>query len=133
MTEPITLRLPLPPSINHYWRHRIAGSGRTAFVSVYVSAEGKQFREDVAAIVATTLRPHRTIIERVRVTIDITPKDRRSFDIDNRIKAVLDALTHANVWADDSQVDHLTVIRGPVQKPGGIVVTIETIPRVAEL
>jgi Holliday junction resolvase RusA-like endonuclease len=33
--------------------------------------------------------------------------DRRRTDVDNRIKPLQDALTHAGAYADDSQIDRL--------------------------
>jgi crossover junction endodeoxyribonuclease RusA len=39
-------------------------------------------------------------------------------DIDNRVKAALDALTHAGVYDDDSQIDELFVARGDIVKGG---------------
>jgi hypothetical protein len=46
------------------------------------------------------------------------PPDRRIRDLDNLPKGVLDALTHAGVWGDDSQIDDLRIVRGSVT-PGG--------------
>ncbi|NBW22487.1 MAG: RusA family crossover junction endodeoxyribonuclease, partial [Caulobacteraceae bacterium] len=38
----------------------------------------------------------------VRVVIEAFPPDRRKRDLDNILKSLLDALTHAGVWEDDS-------------------------------
>ena len=43
------------------------------------------------------------------LVVDLYPKDRRRRDIDAPLKALLDLLTHANVWHDDSQVKQLIV------------------------
>lgn len=59
-----------------------------------------------------------TYTKEVAVTITLHAPDKRIRDIDNYIKATLDALTHAGVWKDDSQVARLTVIRGKVVKGG---------------
>ena len=55
------------------------------------------------------------------------PRDKRRLDIDNRIKAVFDALEEAGVFNDDFQVDHLEMIRGDIIKGGKIIVVIEEI------
>lgn len=46
--------------------------------------------------------------------------DHRRYDIDNRLKALLDALVDAHVMKDDSMVDKIILERGPVV-PGGMV------------
>jgi crossover junction endodeoxyribonuclease RusA len=46
-------------------------------------------------------------------------------DLDNLPKGMLDALTHAGVWGDDSQIDDLQVTRQDCQgKPGHVVFTM---------
>ena len=37
------------------------------------------------------------------------------------------ALTHAGVWKDDSQIDKLLIVRKGIEKPGRIVVTVTAI------
>jgi len=58
------------------------------------------------------------------VHITAYPPDRRKRDLDNIPKSILDALTHANVWGDDSQVDDLRITRGHVVKQGAVAITI---------
>lgn len=38
--------------------------------------------------------------------------DRRRRDLDNILKALFDALTHAGLWLDDSQIDFISISRG---------------------
>lgn len=51
----------------------------------------------------------------------------RKYDIDNRVKSVLDALTHAGVWMDDEQVDRLSVIRCEKTPGGRVLIEIKEI------
>jgi hypothetical protein len=78
------LELPFPPSVNHLWRrvgHR-----------TLLSRGGRTFRRAVhAALAARGVRP---IAGRLAVTIDVHPSDRRRRDLDNALKALLDALQH---------------------------------------
>ena len=128
LNEPIMLRLPWPPSVNAYWRSRIAGKGRKQFVSVYLGKAGKEFRSNVQAAVFERFGVLRPTQDRLRVTVLMIQPDRRKRDVDNILKGTLDSLTHARVWEDDSQVDDLRVVRGRVQSPGWLEVTIEVIP-----
>ena len=52
---------------------------------------------------------------RLTVTVYFRVKSRGRWDIDNRYKLLLDALTEAGVWADDSRIDDL---RGIVEVDG---------------
>tara|TARA_R110000824_G_scaffold2094_7_gene10014 strand:+ start:884 stop:1120 length:237 start_codon:yes stop_codon:yes gene_type:complete len=52
------------------------------------------------------------------VTIHLEPPNRRRFDIDNRAKAVLDALEAHSVLDNDDLVDRLLITRGDIH-PGG--------------
>ena len=64
----------------------------------------------------------------LRFRMEITPRDNRKFDIDNRIKGVFDALQAAGVMEDDWQVVELYVARlDEVEKPGKVVITLETL------
>jgi len=117
----VTLRLPWPPSVNHYWRHVVIGQ----HAQVYIATAGKRFRTDVLAAWLATPRPRLT--GRLAVEILATQPDRRKRDIDNLLKALLDALQHAGVFGDDNQVDRLTVARAGVESPGCVEVRIAVI------
>ena len=109
------LTLPLPPSVNRYWRQSPRG--------VYLTKEAKEFREKVAEIVAE----HNAIkfgSARLFVAMRLCGRDRRKFDVDNFAKAGIDALMHAGVYDDDSQIDELLVTRGPIVKGGECVVML---------
>lgn len=124
----IALTLPLPPSMNSYWRSattkprqfcsRMRGGQKTMSpITVYISDKGQRFRTDVIAAVLQA-RANKKLTGRLQVDLVIHPADKRVQDIDNRIKATLDALTHAGVYADDSQIDRLIVCRGDIVKGG---------------
>ncbi|MCU1787497.1 RusA family crossover junction endodeoxyribonuclease [Pectobacterium polaris] len=110
------LILPFPPSVNTYWRSPSSGplAGRHL-----VSAKGRAFRTQAIACVLEQLRcKPKAITSLVAVTITFYPPDRRTRDMDNYLKAPLDALTHAGVWADDSQIKRMLLEWGPVTKGG---------------
>ena len=103
------LELPYPPSVNTYWR----ANGKRRFIS----KEGMLFKTAVQAI---CLRDKATSFgaKRLAVNIYIHPRSKRQFDLDNCLKAILDALMDANVYDDDSQIDMLSIARS-TPKPGG--------------
>lgn len=121
--------LPWPPSNNHYWGKRVVPARPKPFVKVYIAKAGKQFRKDVQDAVWQQCGTVRPTDERLTVSIVSRAPNNRKHDLDNLLKATLDALTHAGVWSDDSHIDRLTMERGPVDRPHGrLDVTIETIP-----
>ncbi len=129
-----TIRLPWPPSVNNYWHNRTAGKPPRTFVQTYLGREGKAFRRDVLAAVLEQLPEMRAPSrDRLRVWITATMPDRRKRDLDNLGKATLDALTHAGVWEDDSQIYDLRLKWSEVgsevvvQSPGWLDVEITRI------
>jgi len=113
-----SLTLPFPPSVNRYWRH--------VGPRVLISREGRRFRESVRALLAA-VRPSpdtSTFRGRLDMIVTLHPPDKRRRDIDNSMKGLLDALAHAGVYEDDSQIDHLTIDRGAVVRGGSCAVEI---------
>jgi Holliday junction resolvase RusA-like endonuclease len=111
------IELPYPPSINHYWR-------RVGYRMI-ISREGRRFRESVVAILAAMrLEP---LTGPLDVEVDLYPPDRRKRDLDNSIKALLDALQHGGAYLDDSQIVRLVITK---REP---VVNGKTIVRIQEL
>jgi crossover junction endodeoxyribonuclease RusA len=93
-----------------------------------ITKAGREFKAAVADYVVEYKVP-KLGDSKLKVTMVLFPRDKRKIDIDNRIKAVLDALEDAGVFNNDFQVDHLEIIRGEPVKNGGIRVMIETIDK----
>ena len=64
--------------------------------------------------------------------VTLYPKDRRKQDIDNRIKALWDALADAGVFDNDEQIDVLHIERGEIKKGGGCLVIIDILDKIEE-
>lgn len=115
---PITLELPLPPSMNTYWRNF---RGRTV-----LSKGGRAYKLLVQEYVATHNLP-KFGDARLAASITIFPRDKRAIDLDNRLKALFDSLQDAGVFDDDSQFDRIYICRGMIKKGGGCTITISTL------
>lgn len=117
----LTYRLPWPPSVNCYIRR---GNNRS-----YMTKRGKEFRLDVCQAILNSDEPIGPPLSgRVAVSIELTAPDKRKRDIDNHVKAALDALEHAGVYENDSQIDEIRVKRLHVESPGACDVTITQLP-----
>ena len=119
----LVLDLPLPPSVNHYWGQH--GHRR------YVSKAGVAFKAQVSDYVIEYRVP-KLGTARLAMTVVLFPKDRRKQDIDNRIKALWDALADAGVFDNDEQIDTLFIERGEIKKDGGCRVYIDIIDKIEE-
>ncbi len=111
------ISLPWPPSVNRYWR---SVGGR-----VLISRDGREYRQRVAGQVLEAGRPPRYAGE-LAVDILAWPPDRRRRDLDNVLKALLDAMEHAGVYEDDSQIGVILIRRGEVVAGGRV--DVEVVP-----
>ena len=100
--------LPWPPTVNTYYRHVVIGKAPRTLIS----ESGRRYREVVKGLVAT-MAPKRLEGD-LSVQIEAWFPDRRRRDLDNVLKALLDSLTHAGVWHDDSQVTDLRITKAPL-------------------
>ena len=90
--EPMTITLPYPPSSNRYWR---VANNRT-----YKSAEAKQYQELVGwTVKAAGVQP---LAGNVSIKVNIY-RPRKSGDLDNRLKIVIDSL-NGIAYEDDRQI-----------------------------
>ena len=75
-----------------------------------ISEEARKYRAAVCTMVAESkiAGPLQGLL---RVVVEVFVPDRRKRDLDNLHKGILDSLTHAGVWSDDSQIDDLRIYR----------------------
>lgn len=98
----------IPPTVNNYYVKTRNG--------VFISKAGKAFREKAAEdIIQQVGGVHLT--GHFHVEIIMFFNDRRRRDLDNYLKALLDAITHSSLWSDDCLVDQLVIMRGRTDSP----------------
>jgi crossover junction endodeoxyribonuclease RusA len=97
--------------------------------SYYRSVNGRSILSKVArqyrAAVLELVSQPQPFKGRLAVVLHVYPPDKRRRDLDNAAKGILDALQHAGVYLDDSQIDRLTIVRKTVVTHGQILVEIE--------
>lgn len=123
LTKPATaLTLPWPPSVNAYKMPIRCGS----FIKMALTKRARLYYDEVSDAIrkkfgAVPLVPYRAP---VRVELEFRAPDRRTRDIQNHDKSLLDALTHCGVWTDDSLIDELVMRRGQLIAGGCVNVLI---------
>ena len=113
--KPYRIVLPWPPSVNRYWRN----IGTRAIIS----RAGRDYRQsvEIAVLIAGGRRNMAGVLS---VSILAYPPDKRRRDLDNLLKAPLDALAKCGVYEDDSQIGRLLIERMSASKPGKLVIEI---------
>lgn len=96
---PVSFTMPTPPSTNHLFRN-VKGVGR-----VKASHYEEFIRLGVAAIRRQNIQP---VAGRVVMVIGVERMSDRA-DIDNRLKAMLDAIVAAGTIADDNLITALAI------------------------
>jgi Holliday junction resolvase RusA-like endonuclease len=115
----LELQLPYPPSVNHYFR--VVGR------RVLISREGRAFRTRVCSTLAALgVRP---LEGPLAVEVEVYPPDNRRRDIDNTMKALLDALQHGGAYRDDSQIVRLVIEKCAVVENGRTLARIGPVER----
>jgi len=103
------VELPFPPSINHLWRrigHR-----------TLMSREERRFRRQVVAILAAM--QIRLLVGNLAVQVAVHPPDHQRRDLDNVLKALLDALEHGGAYTDDAQIVEIHIQKCATAAPAG--------------
>jgi crossover junction endodeoxyribonuclease RusA len=114
----LLLNLPFPPSVNTYWGFQ--GSHR------FLTNKAKEFKTNcLKSFLASNHQGFGA--SRLKVCVELYAPDRRKRDIDNHVKSLLDALCQAGAFDDDSQIDHLTIVRKQIWNGGLCLVCIESI------
>jgi crossover junction endodeoxyribonuclease RusA len=113
----IELTLPFPPSVNTYWR---TFQGR-----MLISKKGREYRKAVADEIVLQ-KGNKHLKGKIKMTIEAWRPDNRRRDLDNLLKAPLDALTHAGVYEDDQLIVDLRIFWAEDQA-GKLKVKIEEI------
>lgn len=103
----IKLTLPFPLTVNHMWGQ----SGHRK----YLKQSAHEFRSQVSEAVA---EQGIKLEGRLAIFVSLYAPTRREYDIDNRLKSLLDALQNAGVFDDDEQIDWLWVGRREVVRGG---------------
>lgn len=115
----VSCELPWPPSANHAWRSVAGKVHRSEEYRLYKKAFG-------GAVLEQCVKRFQWSDQRLAIGLVCHPPNPHTFDIDNRVKPVLDCLTGAGVIPDDKFVDLIVVVRGDVHAPHGtILVHIE--------
>lgn len=103
--ECVTMVLPLPPSVNSYWRSVPATRNRIA--RVLISEQGRRFKR--ACQVAAQAQCKKPLVGDVSLRCVVYFKDRRR-DLDNVCKPLLDALNGV-AYGDDRQIVHIELTK----------------------
>ena len=98
---------------------------------IILTPKGRTYRAYVAgkilAMRAHGALPKAALSGDLAVAMELYPPDRRRRDVDNYSKAVLDALTHARFWRDDSQIKRQAVEVCEPRAGGQVVLTISAL------
>lgn len=107
----LSISMPWPPSTNSIWRN--VGS------KTVLSKTARAYRNKARGELLAQGMANKKLSGRVAMRVTLYPGDNRAFDIDNKLKALLDALTYSKVWLDDGQVDQILVMRSKERRKGG--------------
>lgn len=114
----IELELPYPPSVNHTHR-KVRGR-------VILSTGARDYRKAVCEALAAAGSPKLAGALAVQIEA-FPPDDGNRHDMDNIQKALLDSLQYAGLYADDHQIDEISVTRRKQFGDGAVIVRVKRI------
>lgn len=112
--------IPWPPSVNAL--HSVCRG------KILLSRAGRRYYQDAVVAVSSQLpkgSPPQSVPMRLHVLVH--PPDRRRRDLDNLLKAACDVIQKAGVVTDDTWFHDIRILRGDVQKPAGLICSVEAI------
>ena len=112
----IVLKLPLPPSGNRSVR---TGKGRH-----YTPRQIKAYRSELQIHRSRSIP---TIGGEFRIAIVFHPYQAGRFDLDNRVKTLMDALQWNGFFLNDGDCVRMEIERGHIVKPAGAAVVTITV------
>ena len=117
--------MPWPPTVNHY--HQPVSFGRGA--RIIKGAKARQYAKLCEAHLAEIGIANERIPEDKSISMKLVlhPPTLARYDVDGRPKGILDSLSNANFWADDSQVVRLVIEKGEKVKGGLVEVEVNIV------
>ena len=127
----LELILPWPPSVNHYKKvgrivktktgklyqqRKNTDETKTFYFLTYQQAKLQMPSEWLKFAISETIS--------FEIDVDLHPPNKRLYDLDNRLKVLLDGLVHAHVIKDDSQITRLLVQKMDIIEHGKVIVRI---------
>lgn len=114
------LLLPWPPSVNEYHQPaKINGKLR-----IIKSTKVRKYLDKSIVLAFRQLIANLNIHDNCVIQLDLHPPTLRSYDVDNRAKAILDTLSQAKFWVDDDQCQSLLINKCEKIKGGEVRVLV---------
>jgi len=100
----IQVILPIPPSVNTMYAPTARGGRR-------LTDTAKAWKLEATQIVSRAHKFKKPYAGHVSLDIAIHPQDKRQFDIDNKLKCLLDALEDGGLILNDNQVVSIKIVK----------------------
>jgi crossover junction endodeoxyribonuclease RusA len=114
----LTFTLPYPPTTNNLFAGAFGGRRLSVTARAYVK------RVAELALMNAQHMPRFVLTGRIGIALVASPPDARDRDLDNLLKAPLDALKKCGVLRDDCDIDDIHIRRGSIIPGGRLEVTL---------